>query len=276
MTSNVLIPEIEGSILNYTGFQNLTIYSGKVLKIIKETEKKVHGAGMISFPVGDFLNLGLGNIFTEKIKNTEIFLKRDDNGLDVYYNLPNCDFIGIEGHEIVILGDDKYPLLLLNLSMNQKTICPHSILAKLAREAKVKFDSKKKLQTLLQFLNQIPNKPNLSFNDLNEISDPLVLEINRKTLIENESIEARQEKGKKIVGYFFSGVIFIIGLANLGSFAFVLGSLLSGMIIFPPFNNFLKSKNIKLPWIIRLLIFLMGLLILFVATSLKTNTSLPK
>lgn len=160
--------------------------------------------------------------------------------------------------------------------MNQKTICPHSILAKLAREAKVKFDSKKKLQTLLQFLNQIPNKPNLSFNDLNEISDPLVLEINRKTLIENESIEARQEKGKKIVGYFFSGVIFIIGLANLGSFAFVLGSLLSGMIIFPPFNNFLKSKNIKLPWIIRLLIFLMGLLILFVATSLKTNTSLPK
>ena len=79
-------------------------------------------AGYVSFPVLDFLQLGLGNVFTEKIKNTEVYLKRIDNGIDIHYALPYCDLLGIEGHDITVIESNSYPLLLINHSMQQKTI----------------------------------------------------------------------------------------------------------------------------------------------------------
>jgi hypothetical protein len=87
-------------------------------------------------------------------------------------------------------------------------------------------------------------------------------------LKEKEKLEKQAETNKKAfkgLGTFLKYVLSICILLSIFSHlqnpVYIIGSLIGGLILLPPFNKFLISKNINLKWYIRLLIFLGGCMI---------------
>lgn len=264
--------------LNSFGFKDIKVYSGTLIRIVKETEKQIKGAGMISFPVGDFLNLGLGNIFTRTLKHTEVFLNRDDTGFDVYYELPNCDFIGIEGQKIVVIESDSYPILLINLSMNQKTICPHPQLAELTKRVSQNPDEKQALSYLIDSFNYLPTIANLSVKDIDEAGKPFMQKLEAEAEAKQKKLEMKISENKKGIGYLATifcwciCIFFFLALfANITNTSYgIIGNLICVITSCP-----LIHKNLNIRRWLYIVLFFIGFFTMIGSTNssnIKDNT----
>lgn len=82
-------------------------------------------------------------------------------------------------------------------------------------------------------------------------------ELKSKMDIKEKSISILKTAGKFLL-WILSLIVFASIFANLKNPAWITGIFISSLIIFPPFSDFLTAKNIKLNWILKLLIFLAG------------------
>jgi hypothetical protein len=62
-----------------------------------------------------------------------------------------------------------------------------------------------------------------------------------------------------VLGWFYGLSAFIAAIASARSPFAALGLLINGLIVFPPFLAFLKKKNILIPTLVKLLIFIVGI-----------------
>jgi hypothetical protein len=61
-----------------------------------------------------------------------------------------------------------------------------------------------------------------------------------------------------VMAWFVSIIFFMASIGNRETPTWLLGGFIAGLIIFPPFDKFLKSKNIQIPFWGKIIIFLIG------------------